>query len=274
MESVMKTSDTPGWFVVHAAVRTDSYVMLASLLGQPPSEERLNIVRNLHWDEALPETLDHALAALRQAADDHPLDALKDEFNKLFVGLGSGELVPYASWYRGKKIQSSPLASLRSDFIELGIVRQEGCHESEDHAGTLCEIMAIISQKGNDIPTAEQATFFYRHIAPWMMTFFTDLQSAKSAEFYRMVGLFGSCFLEIESQYLNQKEECQMNRELSGNRRTFFKHAALFGWLTVLLTMGRPAVAKPEKPLPEPEPPAQGYRFTEHVKKYYETART
>ena len=204
MESVVKTLDAPGWFAAHAAVRTDSYVMLASLLGQAPSEGLLDIIRNLHWDEALPETLDHALGALRQAAHDYPLAALEDEFNKLFVGLGSGEMVPYASWYRGKKIQSSPLASLRSDLLELGIVRQEGSHESEDHAGALCEIMAIISQEPNDIPYAAQARFFHRHIAPWMMTFFKDLQSAKSADFYRMVGLFGSCFLETESQYLNR----------------------------------------------------------------------
>lgn len=204
MESAMKTMAAPGWFAAHATVRTDSYVMLASLLGQTPSEELLNILRNLHWDEALPEKLGHALGALRRAAHDYSPAALGDEFNKLFVGLGSGEMVPYASWYREKKIQSSPLASLRSDLIELGIVRQTGCHESEDNAGALCEIMAIISQKPNDTPYAAQVGFFHRHIAPWMMTFFKDLQSAKSADFYRTVGLFGSCFLETESEYLNQ----------------------------------------------------------------------
>jgi TorA maturation chaperone TorD len=209
MESVMKTMDAPGWFAAYATVRTDSYVMLASLLGQTPSEELLNILRNLHWDEALPEKLDHALGALRQAAHDDSPAALEDEFNKLFVGLGSGEMVPYASWYRGKMIQSSPLASLRSDLIELGIVRQTGCHESEDHAGALCEIMAIISQKPNDIPYAAQARFFHRHIAPWMMTFFKDLQSAKSADFYRAVGSFGSCFLEFERKYLEQGASIQ-----------------------------------------------------------------
>ena len=65
-----------------------------------------------------------------------------------------------------------------------------------------------------------------------------------------------------------------MKMELSGNRRTFFKQAALFGGLGVLLAMGRPAVAKPKQSLPEPEPSGQGYRLTEHIKKYYETART
>ena len=216
MEPWMKKMDAPGWFAAHAAIRTDGYVMLASLLGRMPSEELLDMLRNLHWDETLPETLRHALVALRQAACDHPLAALEDEFNKLFVGLGSGEMVPYASWYREQKIQSSSLASLRSDLLDLGIVRQMGCRESEDHAGALCEIMAIISQRANDIPPAAQAKFFHRHIAPWMMTFLRDLRSAKSAEFYRTVGLFGSCFLEIESEYLNQGANTRFSKTEGG----------------------------------------------------------
>ena len=215
MESTMKTLNAPGWFAAHAAVRTDSYVMLASLLGQTPSEELLNILRNLHWDDAVPEKQNHALEALCQAAHDYSPADLEGEFNQLFIGLGSGEMVPYASWYLEKKIQSTPLVSLRSDLTELGIVRQTGCHESEDHAGALCEIMAIISQKPNDIPHADQSKFFHRHIAPWMMTFCQDLQTAKSAGFYRMVGLLGGCFLETESEYL--KPGCKY--PFSQNRR-------------------------------------------------------
>lgn len=204
MESAMNTSEVPEWLSAHAAVRTDSYVMLASLLRQPPSKELLNLLRNLNWDEALPEPLDRALGAIRQAAHDYPLSLLEEEFDRLFIGLGSGEMVPYASWYREKKIQSMPLASLRSDLIEMGIVRQEGCHEPEDHAGALCEIMAIISGKPTGIPPAAEARFFHRHIAPWMTMFFRELQAAKNAEFYRLVGLFGSCFLEAENEYLKQ----------------------------------------------------------------------
>ncbi len=66
-----------------------------------------------------------------------------------------------------------------------------------------------------------------------------------------------------------------MDIEHSSDRRTFFKQAALFGWLGVLLVADRPAAAKPKQALlPEREPSGQGYRLTEHVKKYYETART
>ena len=66
-----------------------------------------------------------------------------------------------------------------------------------------------------------------------------------------------------------------MKREIIGNRRTFIKGAALFGGLAVLLGFGgKPGARKPKGPLPKPEPSGQGYRLTEQVKKYYETART
>ena len=64
----------------------------------------------------------------------------------------------------------------------------------------------------------------------------------------------------------------KMNFPATGGH--FLNSAAIFGWLAVLLAVGRPAVAKPKQSLPEPEPSGQGYRLTEHVKKYYETART
>ncbi len=150
----------------------------------------------------VPEELDQALQGLRQAGCTCPLAALVEEYDQLFVGLGCGQMVPYASWYKDKRIQSMPLVSLRSDLIRLGIVRQRECHESEDHAAALCEIMALISRKAMDLTLAAQADFFQEHIAWWLPTFFKDLQSAKGAEFYRKVGLFGSCFMEFEGEYL------------------------------------------------------------------------
>jgi hypothetical protein len=64
-----------------------------------------------------------------------------------------------------------------------------------------------------------------------------------------------------------------MKIELFGNRRAFLKLAALFGGVGVLLASGRPAAAEPKRSQPEPGPSGQGYRLTDQVKKYYETAR-
>jgi hypothetical protein len=67
-----------------------------------------------------------------------------------------------------------------------------------------------------------------------------------------------------------------MKTEFSNNRRTFIKGAAIFSGLAALLGMASPSKAKPKEPLPQPERshrPDQGYQLTEHVKRYYETAR-
>jgi hypothetical protein len=64
-----------------------------------------------------------------------------------------------------------------------------------------------------------------------------------------------------------------MKREVCGNRRTFLKMAAFFSGFAALLTLGKPAgFASPKKPVPQPTS-GQGYRLTEHIRKYYETAR-
>ena len=215
MESIMTNTDAPTGFGPFANIRTDGYVLLASLLALPPSEELRNILQNLEWDETVPDELNQTLSALRQAGHDYSLAAMKEEFDRLFVGLGCGETIPYASWYRGKMIQSLPLVPLRSDLIRLGIVRRSDNHEPEDHAAALCEVMAIISRKAKGWNYMTQADFFQQHIASWMGNFFGDLRSARSAGFYRTVGLFGLHFLEFEGRYL----KCRLDKAPDKKRR-------------------------------------------------------
>ncbi len=64
-----------------------------------------------------------------------------------------------------------------------------------------------------------------------------------------------------------------MNIESIMGRRKFLKSATIFGGLAALVGIVRPAGAGPRQPQPQPKQSGQGYRLTEHVKKYYETAR-
>ena len=66
-----------------------------------------------------------------------------------------------------------------------------------------------------------------------------------------------------------------MKTEIPCNRRTFIKLAAITGGIAALAGLRRPpdagrARAASASPA---EPTAAGYRLTEHVKRYYETAR-
>jgi TorA maturation chaperone TorD len=58
------------------------------------------------------------------------------------VGLGRGELLPFASYYLTGFLHERPLAELRGELERLGIGRAPGVHEPEDHIGFVCETMA------------------------------------------------------------------------------------------------------------------------------------
>jgi TorA maturation chaperone TorD len=98
-----------------------------------------------------------------------------------------------------------PVALLRAELIRLGIERQEGVVESEDHIAALCDAMALIIRNSEEISLDTQRQFFNDHLAPWVGRFFNDMQNAKAAHFYRSVGFFGESFFEFEQQLLDMQ---------------------------------------------------------------------
>ena len=82
----------------------------------------------------------------------------------------------------------------------LGLQRAEGHCDPEDHLGTLCEIMSGFAAGRFEAQAGEQGSFFTRHVAPWAGRFFTDLEKAESAKFYRAVGTLGRVFIDIETE--------------------------------------------------------------------------
>lgn len=186
------------------APRANAYGLMAALLAAPPNEDLVTLLRQIDpVEEGRAQAMGQAWEVLRLAADGADVDGLDDEYHALFVGLGRGELVPYASWYLTGFMMDQPLAVLRSDLEALGFERQPGVHEPEDHVAALCETMSVIIGIPDEIPVATQKRFFYEHMQPWISTFFLDLQKAKTARFYRAVGQFGYRFMEFEKEYLS-----------------------------------------------------------------------
>ncbi len=178
------------------AARAREYALLAVLLARAPDAALLKRIAGLPGD-ATP--LGTAHAALAQAADGADADAIAREYFELFVGVGRGELVPYGSYYLTGFLHERPLARLRDDLGALGIERAENRYEPEDHASTLCEIMAGLIG-GQFVATIEQQRLIFdKHLAPWIGRFFADLERAKAADFYRQVGALGRLFIEVET---------------------------------------------------------------------------
>ncbi len=179
--------------------RLQVYRLIGALLVRPPSAELLAALQAIAASDG---QMKAAWAVLRQAASQAVVDDLADEYQELFIGIGRGELLPYASWYLTGFLMEKPLAELRTDLARLGFERQAETREPEDHAAALCETMSLIIASGAAISYAQQHDFFRKHLAPWMGRFFADMAAAKSARFYRAVGILGEQFLEIERNYL------------------------------------------------------------------------
>lgn len=178
-------------------LRADLYDFLAALLVRPPAEDLLKKCRALEGDDT---PLGEAIGALSAVARVHNVVGVEREFNRLFIGVGRGELLPFASVYMTGFLNEKPLAALRNDMIRFGVERSPDVFEPEDNIGSLCEIMAglITGRFGAPLSIQGQYDFFSRHIGPWAEHFFTDLEGAQTSVFYAPVGTIGRMFMEIE----------------------------------------------------------------------------
>jgi len=177
--------------------RAREYALLATLLGRSPDAPLLKRLAQLKGD-ATPLGLAHA--ALGETAQRSEEERVGREYFNLFVGLGRGELLPYASYYLTGFLYERPLARLRGDLRQLGVEAAPGQSEPEDHAAILCEIMAALVGKETSAPAGADKDIFEKHLAPWIGRFFSDLERSPTAEFYACVGALGRTFMEIETE--------------------------------------------------------------------------
>jgi TorA maturation chaperone TorD len=178
------------------AARAREYALLATLLLRSPNATLLHRLAKLRAD-ASPLGIAHA--ALAEVAARTDAERVGREYFDLFIGLGRGELLPYASYYLTGFLYERPLARLRGDLKRFGIQQVEGQSEPEDHAAIICEIMAGLVGGEISAPPGADREIFERHVSPWMVRFFADLESSRTADFYARVGALGRAFMEIET---------------------------------------------------------------------------
>ncbi|MEM9872938.1 MAG: molecular chaperone TorD family protein [Pseudomonadota bacterium] len=179
--------------------RADLYNFLGALLAGPPDEMLLAQTAGLSGDDT---ELGQAIGTLAKLAKVTKPKAAESEFNKLFIGLGRGELLPFASYYLTGFLNEKPLATLRQDMAAKGMQRSETVFEPEDSIASLMEMMAamIVGRFGRPADITAQKTFFNTHIGPWAGHFFTDLEEAKTSVFYSPVGTVGKIFMAVEAE--------------------------------------------------------------------------
>jgi len=178
-------------------LRADMYSFLANLLRAEPSSELVNQLTKLESDDS---PIGKSIKTLSKLASSLDLPTIRDEYVRIFIGVGRGEILPFASYYLTGFLKDKPLAKLRSDMKEIGIELAENVKEPEDHIASLFDMMSglILGKFSKKFSIGEQRDFFNKHLASWVDLLMRDIESSRIAVFYSPIGTIGREFMEIE----------------------------------------------------------------------------
>jgi len=182
--------------------RADLYGLLAALYSAPPSQDLIDTIASARKEGEGEGILQHAWAELVSVCRTAQAEAVRDEYETLFIGTGKPEVMLYGSYYLSGFLMEKPLAALRTDLADLGLERDESVPETEDHIAMLCEVMRYLIAS-NDIAQgslASQQEFLGTHMQPWLVRLCDAIDAHPSTRFYRAVTGLARAFFEVEMQ--------------------------------------------------------------------------
>lgn len=180
--------------------RADLYGLLATLLYAPPSQTLLDTIGSAAVQGE--SVLEHAWADVVAACKTAQQEAVREEYELLFVGVGKPEVMLYGSFYLSGFLMEKPLAELRTDLSLLGLQRSDDVVESEDHLASLCEVMRYLIASDDVVHAnlAAQEKFFNTHMRGWVLDCCNALEASSNARFYKPVARLAHVFFEVEMQ--------------------------------------------------------------------------
>lgn len=183
--------------------RAELYGLLAQLWLAPPDAALLQqfavaVTQAPQPGGLLEEPWSALVAAMRATTP----EAAADEHAALFHGVGKPEVFAYGSFYLTGFLNEKPLAALRSDLQALGLGRQPGALETEDHVAYGFEVMRYLIA-GDDLAVCnleQQRRFFRAHLQPWIEQLCDAVQAHPRADTWRAVAAFTRAFVQVETQ--------------------------------------------------------------------------
>jgi TorA maturation chaperone TorD len=178
--------------------RADFYALLASLFYRAPDARLLQAI-------AIAEPPSGVLASawqkLADASNVVPEDAVHEEYDAVFVGVGKPPVMLYGSFYMAGFMMEKPLAALRQNLGELGFARADSVREPEDHLAAICDVMRamILGDLENKPQSVEtQKVFFLTHVKPWVFACADAISAYHQSNYYRHVAGFAKQFFQVE----------------------------------------------------------------------------
>ena len=180
--------------------RADLYGLLSTLFYAPPPQQLLDTIGAAKTSGD--GVLEQAWAELSGICRLAQAEPVREEYEALFLGVGKPEVMLYGSFYLSGFLMEKPLAALRTDLANLGLQREQGIPESEDHIASLCEVMRylIASEDPLHANIATQKQFFASHLQPWALQMCDAVTNHPGTGFYAPVARLAKSFFEVEMQ--------------------------------------------------------------------------
>jgi TorA maturation chaperone TorD len=182
------------------AARAAMYGLLARLFSAGPDAALLEALSRIGTGAPVDGDLGRALNGLRAAAAaaDPAIESI--EHAELFVGTGLAPVSIYGSHYLSDAWKDLTLVELREYLRRIGLARQPGVTQPEDHLSALLEVMRHLAGRGDtDADIALQQEFFRRYLAPWFDAFCDQVEARREAGFYCVAARLLRVFLRIEN---------------------------------------------------------------------------
>ena len=182
--------------------RGDFYALISRLFYAGPDAGLLAAIAGA--DEIAGESENASLArawkSLIAAAAAADAEAAKEEYDSVFVGTGKAEITPYASNYLAESMKENVLVRLRAELAAMGLARDQGAAEYEDHFSGLCEVMRHLIPLGSgDAAVQKEKIFFMQYIVPIYARFCDAVTASPNTNFYKPVARFTKAFLDVEA---------------------------------------------------------------------------
>jgi TorA maturation chaperone TorD len=184
------------------ALRAELYGLLAHLFAAGPGDGLLKSVAASPVElGAEGDLLGSAWRGLKAAAGAADASSLEVEHAELFVGTGKARVSIYASHYLSDTWKEHTLVELRDELQALGLARQAGVTQPEDHLAALLDVMRHLAMRGDGGHGVDaQRRFFERYLGPWYMRFGADVGSVSEAVFYCAAAQMLVAFCDVEQQ--------------------------------------------------------------------------
>ena len=183
------------------AARADLYALLARLFATGPDQAVLSAIAGSQADFGADSALGQAWSGMKAVARCGDAAAASLEHAEIFVGTGRAPVSIYASHYLSDQWKEMTVVELRDRLPQLGLARQAGVSQPEDHLAALLEVMCYLVRRGNDAAgMTAQREFFERYLGPWFARFCAEVDKQKGLNFYCAATSMLQVFLAIEAE--------------------------------------------------------------------------